>query len=106
RSQIYNMTVGGLKTKPMFVRGTDGIDLVNSPAIFGEDLMNEFIQMENSTFLRRERNGDKLYEGNWYKSSFVLRTISTVPVWREHRRPIYTTDGNDLALCVEIIDET
>jgi hypothetical protein len=103
QSQIYNLTVGGLKTKPMFVEHYGALQVVNQPTLQGTELLQEFSKQSGSEFLMRERNGHILFDQPWYSSLYVVRTMRAFAVWKAHRQPVYRTAGDDLNLCVNLL---
>ncbi|HCZ35722.1 MAG TPA: hypothetical protein DHV26_07320 [Cytophagales bacterium] len=105
RSQIYNLTVGGLKTKPMYVPGNGALQVVNQPTLHGEELLREFSKAEASEFLLRERNGNILFNKGWHTNFYLVRAARAFTVWQQHRQPVYRTAGDDLTLCVNLLAE-
>lgn len=105
RTQIYNLTVGGLKTKPMFVIENNTMQVVNQPALHGEALRQQFESPETSEFLKRERYWPNLFVWYWFDYLYIARTLRAFPIWKQHRQSIYTTDGDDLEYCISILKE-
>lgn len=105
RTQIYNLTVGGLKTKPMFVFEHNTIRVENQPALHGEALRQQFENPETSDLLKRERHWPNLFVRYWYDHLYTVRTVRAFPVWSQHRSSIYRTAGEDLDYCISILKE-
>jgi hypothetical protein len=105
RTQIYNLTVGGLKTKPVFEFDSTGTYVRNQPTVHGAELLHHFKQPEKSSLLKRERYWPALFTWHWYDNLYTVRTLRTFPVWRQHRQSIYRKDGEDLEYCISILKE-
>lgn len=104
-TQIYNLTFGGLKTKPLFVFNKGQAHVKNQPAVFGETLLEQFEKPETSELLKRERYWPNLFVHRWYDVLYTVRTIRAFSVWSRHRSSIYNTPGPDLVNCISILKE-
>lgn len=102
-SQVYNLTVGGLKTKPMFELSNGWAEVRNRPSLHGEKLKNEFENPATSEFLMRERLWPGLFVRDVFDNFYLIRTIRAFPIWSRHRQSVYRTDGPELAYSVAII---
>lgn len=102
-TQVYNLTVGGLKTKPMFEFINGRAEVRNTPALHGEILKKEFEKPTTSEFLMRERLWPGLFVRDVFDNFYLIRTIRAFPIWSRHRQSVYRTDGPELAYSVAIV---
>ena len=104
RTQVYNLTLGGLKTKPMFDFTGGSRRVVNRPAIHGEALRREYALGTRSAFFRREPlYGPALFARSWLDRSYLVRVPRSLGVAARFRHPpILTTPGleHDRALAI------
>ena len=95
QSQIYNLSRGGLKSKPLFVFEDGKARLENRPAVHGEALRRELDLGAESPLLRRERIfGPRLYQRHVWDGLYLLRVPYSLWVAADYRPPpILTTPG-------------
>jgi hypothetical protein len=102
-TQIYGLPRGGLKTKPIFNFENNDVNILNVPAIHGEKLRSEFENPEQSEFFKREQGYPNLFVRSSLDNLYTVRVLKTVPIWKKVRKPIYRTDDERLAYCINIL---
>lgn len=102
-TQIYGLTRGGLKTKPIFEFAEDSASVRNIPAIHGKALKSAFANTEQSTFFAREPAYPTLFVKHWSDNFYVIRALKTLSIWRNARKPIYKTDDDRLSYSLNIL---
>lgn len=102
---IYNFRGGGLKTKPMFIEGPDGLQVANRPALAGPELGRELSRGVESALLQLDREFDpRLLERSPWDRLYFLRLLRSIPVWRASRRPpVYLRADRDLEFGLQIL---
>ncbi|MBX2944890.1 MAG: hypothetical protein KF725_03565 [Cyclobacteriaceae bacterium] len=78
-TQVYNLTAGGLKTKPLFDFKDTNIELKNQPTLHGELLLKEFKNPATSEFLMRERLWPGLFVHDSFDNLYTIRAIRAFP---------------------------
>jgi len=94
---------GGLKTKPKFKFNGDNVDIINQPAIYGDELKSVFEKPEASSFFKAEEYYPSLFVHVWHDNLYAVRVMKTLPIWKKTRQPIYTTDDERLDYCMRIL---
>lgn len=103
-TQIYNLTGGGLKTKPIFSFQNNEVSIFNSPSIYGESLESEFKKGVESEFFKREKNYyPAIVERDFWSSIYTVRIVRSFNLWRANRKPVYLTDDDRLRYCIDIL---
>lgn len=102
-TQIYGLTGGGLKTKPLFAFENNSAVVKNVPAIHGEKLRAEFDNPEQSEFLKREHGYPELFVGSSLDNLYSWRILKTMAIWKRAKQSIYRTDDERLTFCINIL---
>jgi len=102
-TQIYGLTGGGLKTKPIFEFTGDSARIKNIPAIHGNALKSEFQNPTEGTFFKLEPGYPTLFVKRWSDHFYVVRALKTLSIWRNARKSIYKTDDDRLTYCLNIL---
>ncbi|MBX2955230.1 MAG: hypothetical protein KF846_03675 [Cyclobacteriaceae bacterium] len=102
-TQIYGLSGGGLKTKPIFEFTGDSVTVKNIPALHGNALKSEFQNPGHSAFFAREAGYPALFVKRWPDHFYVIRVLKTLSIWRNARKPIYKTDDSRLTYCLNIL---
>ncbi|MEZ5329339.1 MAG: hypothetical protein R3F19_30175 [Verrucomicrobiales bacterium] len=104
---IYNFTYGDVKSKPIYEFAEGRVSIFNRPAIFGDELLQEYQSGEDSSFFPRAKFtwDPALVHRSILDNSYCVRTLRSVPIWqRDRNRPtIYQEDGERLNYCIQIL---
>lgn len=104
-TQVYQLSGGGLKTKPVFWFEDNKTGLHNQPCIHGEALKREFSLGAASSFFQREPKFNPL----WFRHEFMdifytYRLAKSYPIWRKDwQPPVYRSDDARLAYCLKVL---
>jgi hypothetical protein len=103
-TQIYNLTNGGLKTKPIFEFSQQITKILNQPAIHGSRLCNEFALGAKSSFFQHESSPfPEIFASGFLYNFYIYRVVQSYLLRRIGSPPIYRTEGPKLDFCFKIL---
>lgn len=97
RILYQGLYLGGKKSKPMFDFLENGeVNIINQPALKGEELFKEFKKREKSTFFRNEKIfHEKIIKKEFFDFSYIYRIIKMFWVRKKIiKSPIYLNNND------------